>query len=146
MHLEIQKRETEGITILDLKGRLILGPEDLSLRERALALLDRGTRRLIVDLKDVSHIDTAGFGSLLFCSEKFRSSGGRLVIANLGPEQVSASNILQLEITLEIYSTELDAVNSFFPDRVVPHYDILQLVEELKNRRAADQTGKNRKR
>jgi len=145
MHLEIQQRETEGITILDLKGRLVLGPKDSLLRERALSLLDSGKHNLIVNLKGVSHVDTAGFGTLLFCSEKFHASGGKLVVVSLGPNQVSVTNLLHLDTALEIYPVELDAVNSFFPDRAVQHYDILEVVEELEARRHADQPAENKK-
>jgi anti-sigma B factor antagonist len=145
MHLEIQKREKEGITILELKGNIILGPEDLSLRERLLSLLANGIRNVILNLKEVTHIDTAGVGTLVFCTEKFRAAGGRLVLVNLSPAQASVANILKLDSELDIYPDELDAVNSFFPDRVVPHYDILQLAEEIRARRASEQSVENTK-
>ena len=145
MPLEIQQREKEGITILDLKGCLILGPEDLSLRERLLSLLANGIRNVVLNLKEVTHIDTAGVGTLVFCTEKFRAAGGRLVLVNLSPGQASIANILKLDSELDIYPNELDAVNSFFPERVVPHFDILQLVEEIKARRASEQSVENKK-
>jgi anti-sigma B factor antagonist len=145
MHLEIQQREKEGITILDLKGRLILGPEDLSLRERLLALLASGIRDVILNLKDVTHIDTAGIGTLVLCTEKFRAAGGRLALVNLRAAEASVSNILKLDSELDIYPDERDAVNSFFPDRAVRHYDLLELVEEMKARRGLEQTVENKK-
>ena len=145
MHLEIQQREKEGITILDLKGRLILGPEDLSLRERLLALLASGIRDVILNLKDVTHIDTAGIGTLVLCTEKFRAAGGRLALVNLRAAEASVSNILKLDSELDIYPDDLDAVNSFFPDRAVRHYDLLELVEEMKARRGLEQTVENKK-
>ena len=140
MHLEIQQREKEGITILDLKGKIVLGPEDLSLRERLLSLLDKGIRNVVLDLKGVTHIDSAGVGTLVLCTEKFRAADGRLVLVDLSAEQASAANILKLDSELDIYPDELGAVNSFFPDRVVPHYDILQLVEQIRAHRASEQS------
>src|SRR6202521_739154 len=140
MHLEIQQREKEGITILDLKGKIVLGPEDLSLRGRLLSLVADGIRNVILNLKEVNHSDTAGIGTLVLCTEKFRAAGGRLVLVNLSPAQASVANILKLDSEFDIYPDEQDAVNSFFPERTVPHYDILQLVEEIKVRRAAEQT------
>ena len=145
MHLEIEQREKEAITILDLKGRLVLGPEDLSLRERLLSLLAKDVRNVILKLKEVTHIDTAGAGTLVLCTEKFRAAGGRLVLVNLSPAQANIANILRLDSELDIYPDELDAVNSFFPDRVVPHYDILQLIEEIKARRASEQSVESKK-
>jgi anti-sigma B factor antagonist len=145
MHLEIQQREKEGIAILDLKGKIVLGPEDLSLRERLLSLLDKGIRNVVLKLKEVTHIDTAGVGALMLCTEKFRAAGGRLVLVNLSPAQANIANILRLDSELDIYPDELDAVNSFFPDRAVQHYDILQLVEQVRARRASEQSVESKK-
>jgi anti-sigma B factor antagonist len=145
MHLEIQQREKEGITILDLKGKIVLGSEDLSLRERLLSLLANGIRNVVLNLKEVTHIDTAGVGTLVLCTEKFRAAGGRLVLVNLSPAQASVASILKLDSEFDIYPDELDAVNSFFPERAVPHFDILQLVEEIKARRASEHTVESKK-
>ena len=145
MHLEIQQREKEGIAILDLKGKIVLGPEDLSLRERLLSLVAGGIRNVILNLKEVKRIDTAVVGTLVLCTEKFRAAGGRLVLANVSPNQAGLAIILKLDSELDIYPDELDAVNSFFPDRAVRHYDILELVEEIKARRGSEQSVENKK-
>jgi len=145
MHLEIQQREKEGVAILDLKGRLILGPGDLSLRERLLSLVADGTRNVVLNLKHVTHVDTAGVGTLVLCTQKFGAAGGRLVLVNLSPAQATTANILKLDSELDLYPNELDAVNSYFPERIVPHFDILQLVEEIKARRGAEQAVEKKK-
>jgi anti-sigma B factor antagonist len=144
MHLEIQQREKEGITVLDLHGRLVLGPEDVLLRDRILALLDQSVPNAILNLKEVSHIDTAALGTLVFGTEKFRTVGGKLVLTGLNPHHVSAADVLKLDTELEMYPDEQDAVNSFFPERAVPRYDLLQLVQELKARRGSEQTSEAR--
>jgi anti-sigma B factor antagonist len=135
MRLEIQQREKEGITILDLQGRIVLGPEDLMLRERILSLVAQGIHDLILNMKNVAKIDTAALGTLVFCTEKCRASGGKLVLADLPPDHVKAADALKLDSELEMYPQEQDAVNSFFPERAVPRYDLLQLVQGLKVRR-----------
>ncbi len=144
MHLEIEQRQKEGITILDLKGRIVLGPEDRMLRERILSFLPQGIHNLILNMKEVSEIDTAGLGTVVLSAEKLRKSGGKLVLACLGPRQVDAANVLKLDTTVEIYPQEQDAVNSFFPERAVPHYDILEVVEELKTRQPSEETVETR--
>lgn len=133
--LQIQQREVEGIIILDLRGRLILGQEDLLLRQTIRSLADAAKQRLILNLKDVSDVDTAALGTLIYCGLKFRESGGRLVLLNLAPSHAKLSDIMKLNTTFETYQDEHLAVNSFFPERVVPHYDILDFVEELENER-----------
>ncbi|MBZ5608600.1 MAG: STAS domain-containing protein [Acidobacteriia bacterium] len=134
MPLEIQQREKEGIVLLDLKGRLVLGPEDVLMRQHLQSLLDGGSKNVILDVRAAPDIDTAGFGSLVLFAEKFREAGGRLAII----EQSMASSLLRLAAALDTYTDEQAAINSFFPDRAVPHYDILEFVEEEEQRQHSD--------
>ena len=130
MHLEISLKESEGVAIVGLKGRVVLGPEDLALRQRLQSLLDGGRKNLIVNLLAVSDIDTAGIGTLVVCAEKFQEAGGKLVLLNVVPAHTKLTNALQLDTAFETYTDQQAAVNSFFPDRAVQHYDILEFVEE----------------
>jgi anti-sigma B factor antagonist len=134
-NLEVKQRERDGVVILDLEGRLIQGDGDGALRQRFLTLLEPGPRKLILNLKSVTEIDTTGLGTLEFCAEKFREAGGRSVLLNLDPAHTELSEVFELSSTFETYKDEVEAVNSFFPDRAVPHYDILEFVETLDQRR-----------
>lgn len=138
MHLDVTQHEKEGITVLDLKGKLILGPEDESLRERVLSLLGAGRLQLVLNLHQLSHIDTAGIGTLVFCAEKVREAGGKLAVASLGAAHNDIANLLKIDTQLEMFQDEQDAVNSFFPERVVPHFDVLEFVEEMGLHRGAE--------
>ena len=130
MHLQIGQRENEGIVILDLKGRLVLGPEDVALRQRLQELCGGGHTIVALNLKEVSKIDTTALGTLVFCAAKCREAGGRLVLFNLSPSHSDLSNVVEFNTAFEIYPDQITAVNSFFPDRAVRHYDILEFVEE----------------
>jgi anti-anti-sigma factor len=145
VHLQINQRENEGIVILDLKGRLALGPEDVALRQWLQALRDAGSINVAMNLKDVSDIDTTALGTLIFCATKFREAGGRLVLLHLSPSHSRLSDVVKLNTAFQIYPDEVSAVNSFFPDRVVQHYDILEFVEELEQKREGSdiEAGKN---
>jgi anti-sigma B factor antagonist len=134
MNLEIEQREKEGIFILDLKGRLVLGREDLAFRQRLQSLLDAGRHNLILNLKDVSNIDTTGLGTLVSWALRFRESGGKLVLLHLGESQARLPDTLKLNAVFETYQDEAAAVNSFFPERAIQHYDILDFVEEQERR------------
>ncbi len=128
MKLEIHERENEGILILDLKGRLVLGPEDSALRQRLQALAEN--HNVIVNLKDVSDIDSTSLGTLVNSALRFREAGGKLVLLNLNDAKGRLPDILKLNTVFETYQDEVEAVNSFFPDRAVARYDILEFVEE----------------
>jgi anti-sigma B factor antagonist len=139
--LQIEQRQRESIVILDLKGQLTKGDEDLSLLKRLLLLLDSGCREVIVNLQEVSSIDASGLATLAFCATRFQDVGGRVVFLNPRRTDRPGADILEPDSGLEIYQEELDAVNSFFPDRVVPRFDILEFVQNRKERGAQLRVG-----
>lgn len=130
MKLKIEQRNNQGILILDLKGRLLLGDADLALRQTLTFALVAGQRHVIVNLKEVSDIDSTALGTLVFCAQQYRQANGKLVLLHLSKSEGRLSEILKLNSVFEIHRSELDAVNSFFPDRIVPRYDILDFVEQ----------------
>ena len=134
MKLQIEPRERENIVILDLKGQLTQGDEDLSLLKRLLLLLDSRRREVIVNIQEVSSIDASGLATLAFCATRFHDVGGRVVFLNPRRPDRPDTDILEPNTALETYQEELDAVNSFFPDRVAPQYDILEFVQKRKER------------
>ena len=129
MHLEIEQRGKEGIAILDLKGRLILGPEDLALRERLQSLQQAGAVNVILNFAHVTDIDSTSLGTLAFFGSKVREAGGKLALLNLAPAHAELPEILKLNTLFDVFQSEQDALNSFFPERAVPHFDILEFVE-----------------
>ncbi|HLK22831.1 MAG TPA: STAS domain-containing protein [Bryobacteraceae bacterium] len=135
MKLEIQERKNEGIVILDLKGRVVLGPEDSAMRQRLQTFADG--HNIIVNLKDVSDIDSTGLGTLVNAALRFREAGGKLVLLHLNDTKGRLPDILKLNTVFETYQDEVEAVNSFFPDRKVPRYDILDFVEEQEQKGAS---------
>lgn len=135
--LQIEQRESEGIIIVDLKGKLILGHEDVVLRQRLLELRESGHLNVILNMKSVAEMDSSALGTLISCSTQFQEAGGRLVLLNLAPKHTEVSNTVKLNTAFDIYQDELTALNSFFPDRVVPHYDVLQFVEGFQQQRGA---------
>ena len=134
MNLQIEQREREKIVILDLKGSLILGEEDLSLLQRLLFLLDSRHRQVILNLKEVSNIDESGLDTVAFCATRFHDVGGRLVLLNLGQSLAQIADPSKLNIVSDTYQEETEALKSFFLNRDVPRYDILEFVNEQKTR------------
>jgi anti-sigma B factor antagonist len=127
--LDIQQRENQGIVILELHGKLHMGVGDVALRDFAEALLAQGKRQVALDLAKVSNIDDAGVQTLLILAGKFGAAGGRLVLFGLNPAHTEIYEAAHLDSAIGNYPSEVDAVNSFFPDRATAHYDILDYVE-----------------
>jgi anti-sigma B factor antagonist len=133
MPLEITAREHEGIEILDLKGRLTFGQEDLDFRSELDRLLKAGQLQVALNLGELRTLDTTGLGTLLFALAKLRKAGGALAIFHIEPAHIELLTATKLESVFEVFEDEQDAVDSFFPDRQLKRYDILQFVESMKS-------------
>lgn len=138
MALQITRRQQEGISILQLKGRLTFGQEDMLLNDEIRHALAARRVHLVIDLGGVDKIDSAGLGTLLYARAELRRAGGGLALANLHPAHMEVLLVARLETVFDVFGNELDAINSFFPERQVPHYDLLSVVTSLRQARAHD--------
>jgi anti-sigma B factor antagonist len=132
MALEIRQREREGISILELKGRLTAGPEAGALRERVTEMAAAGTRNLVLEMGAVDYIDSTGLGALVICATSLRKNGGDIKLLNLNRRNIELLVMTKLATVFEIFTDEQDAVNSFYPDRKIKAFDILDFVHHLK--------------
>ena len=133
MSLQVHRRERQGIRILDLQGRLTIGDSEGILRAAIIALADAGSVNIVLNLTGVPEIDDDGLGALVFCSARIAKSGGALKLLAL-PIHLGLLVLTKLDTVFEVFSDEEDAINSFFPDRAINHYDILDWVEEQEER------------
>jgi anti-sigma B factor antagonist len=130
MDLEIHERDKEGIRILDLRGRLTIGQSEAALREAIGKLTKAGITKIILNFAEVTELDEDGLAALVLCSAKVRKHGGDLKLMNLSRVHMDLMVHARLNATFDFFRNEIDAVNSFFPERAVPRFDILQFVEE----------------
>lgn len=131
MNLEIERREKEGVTILDLKGRLVVGGASL-LRERVNEEVVNSHNQLILNLKDVDYIDSTGLGTMVICYTTLQKSGGGLKLVHLNRRNIELMLLTKLSTVFQIFGEEQEAVNSFFPEREIKHFDILSFVQQNK--------------
>lgn len=111
--LEITQRETNGIHVLALRGRLVLGEESGGLRTIVDNLLSSGATRIVINLEHVNYVDSAGLGALIEAHRKTVANGGRLKICNLGPNFKKALELARLLPIFETCPTEAAAVAGF---------------------------------
>jgi anti-anti-sigma factor len=110
--LEITQRETNGIYLLLLKGRLALGDESSGLRSAIDRLLDSGATRMVVNLEHVNYVDSAGLGTLIEMHRKTKAKGGRMVLCNLGPKLQQALELARLMPIFETCPSEAAALSA----------------------------------
>jgi anti-sigma B factor antagonist len=132
MSLEIHQREREGIAILELKGRITVGPEASALRDKVAALIAAGERNLVLEMAKVDYVDSTGLGALVICATSLRKNGGNVKLVNLNRRNIELLVMTKLATVFEIFTDEQDAVNSFYPDRKIKTFDILDFVQKMK--------------
>jgi anti-sigma B factor antagonist len=132
MALDVQQREREGIAVLELKGRITVGPEASALRDKVSELNNAASRNLVLDLAGVDYIDSTGLGALVICATALRKNGGNMKLVNLNRRNVELLVMTKLATVFEIFADEQDAVNSYFPDRAVKTFDVLDFVQKMK--------------
>jgi len=132
MGLEIQQREREGINVLDLNGRLTVGPEVSTFRERLQKLIDSRRTNIILNLKDVDYIDSTGLGALVMSYTSLQRAGGKIKLLNLSRRGIELLVMTKLTTIFEVFDDEQNAINSFFPDRELKRFDILSFVQQQK--------------
>jgi anti-sigma B factor antagonist len=132
MSLEIIQREREGITILELDGRITVGPEASALRDKCSALAAEGKRNLVLELSRVDFIDSTGLGALVMCATSLRKGGGNVKLVNVNRRNIELLVMTKLATVFEFFNDEQDAINSYYPDRKVKNFDILEFVQRMK--------------
>ncbi len=130
VNLEIHKRDREGITILDLKGRLVVGEPSLKLRETLTEETAAGGRRVILNLEHIEYIDSTGLGSMVICFTSLQKVGGALKLMKLNRRNIELLVLTKLSTVFEVFQDEQDAVNSFFPEREIKRFDILNFLKQ----------------
>jgi anti-sigma B factor antagonist len=132
MSLEVHEREREGVVVFDLKGRITLGAEATVLREMVQRLETQAKNNLVLNMQQVDYIDSSGLGALVMCASGIKKRGGAAKLLNLNRRNIELLVMTKLATIFEIFKDEQDAINSFFPDRELKKFDILQFVRQMK--------------
>lgn len=132
MNFDIRRHEKEGVVILDLNGRLIVGDPSVRLRESINQEISQGRTHVILSLGGVDYIDSTGLGCMVICYTTVQKAGGALKLLKLNRRNVELLLLTKLSTIFEIFGDEQDAINSFFPEREIKRFDILSFVQQQK--------------
>ena len=113
MPLRIEPREVAQVSILDVRGRIVLGEEIHALRDAVRNLIADGKKKIILNLADVDYIDSSGVGELVGAFTTVRNAGGELKLLNLTQKVHDVLHVTKLYTVFDIRDDEFTAVKSF---------------------------------
>ncbi len=105
--------EKDGVTVLELKGTITLGSGDVGMRDHIKELLGQGKKRIVIDLGEVSFMDSTGLGELVAAYTSARHQQASLKLAQLTKKIKDLLAITQLAAVFESYETLDEAIASF---------------------------------
>jgi anti-sigma B factor antagonist len=111
--LKITSREVEGVAVLALEGRIVLGEESNALRENVKKLLAANKKDIVLNMSNVTYIDSAGLGTLVAAHHSARSQGAALKLSNLGSKFQEVLQVTRLLTVFDVFDSEAAAVRSF---------------------------------
>jgi anti-sigma B factor antagonist len=111
--MQIEERVVDGVTILDLKGKMTLGEGDELLKDKINSLIQQDRKKLLLNLEGVPYIDSAGLGEIVRTYTTVSRQGGKLKLLNLTKRIQDLLAITKLLTVFETYESEPEAVKSF---------------------------------
>lgn len=111
--MKVDVRHRQGVTILEPKGKITIGAGDIVLRDAVKDALEAGGLNILLDLNQVSTIDSSGVGEMVSAYTTVTNRGGKLKLLNLPAKVVDILQITQLITVFESFDDEDEAIASF---------------------------------
>jgi anti-sigma B factor antagonist len=111
--MKIATHQVDGITVLDLSGRITLGEGSVQLRDAIRDLISKGQKNIVLNLGDVSYMDSSGVGELVTAYTSVKNQGGELKLVNLTKKIEDLMAITKLATVFDIHNDEASAIKAF---------------------------------
>ena len=113
MALRMTDRQIDGVDVVEIEGRIVLGEESNSFREKVKSLLAAGNKKVVLNMAQVTYIDSAGLGTLVATFHSAKTQGATLKLANLGTKFKEVLQVTKLMTVFDTYDSETAAIQSF---------------------------------
>jgi anti-sigma B factor antagonist len=111
--MKATNRQVEGVTVVDMSGRITLGEGSVVLRDTIRDLIGKGQKKILLNLGDVTYIDSSGIGELVSAFTAVRREGGELKLLNLTKKVHDLLQITKLYTVFDIKDDEATAIKAF---------------------------------
>jgi anti-sigma B factor antagonist len=113
MNLSISNKQVGDVSVVALRGRIVLGEGSGALRERLKNLVDDGKKKIVLNMANVTYIDSAGLGTLVAAHVSAKKEGTALLLSDLGNKFHEVLQVTRLLTIFNVYPTEDEAISSF---------------------------------
>lgn len=113
MSIRLATRQVGDVTVIDAEGRITLGEGSSTFREKIRELVASGNKKVILNLAEVSYIDSSGIGELVSGFTTVTNQGGALKLLNLTKRVQDLLQITKLYTVFEVFDDEATAIRSF---------------------------------
>jgi anti-sigma B factor antagonist len=113
--MQTVSRQIGGISVVDLQGRITVGEGNIMLREVISNLLEKGSKRILLNFLRVGYIDSSGIGELVRTHTTLLKHGGQVKMVNLNLKLQELLKLTRLDKVFDVYEDEARAVQSFDP-------------------------------
>lgn len=113
MSIKASTRQQQDVTIVDLSGQIKLGEGSSVLRETVKDLLEKGRKKILLNLADINYIDSSGVGELVSAFTSVRNQGGELKLLHLTKKVHDILQITKLYTVFDVRDNEAAAVSAF---------------------------------
>jgi anti-sigma B factor antagonist len=112
MDLNISTKQIGDVSVVALKGRIVLGEGSSSLRERLKNLVEEGKKKIVLNMANVTYIDSAGLGTLVAAQVNAKKQGTALLLSDLGNKFYEVLQVTRLLTVFNVYAREAEAISS----------------------------------
>lgn len=111
--MNVNVRQRDDVTILCPKGRITIGTGDVALRNAIQEVMASGAKKVLINMNDISTIDSSGIGELVSAYTTATNRGVKLKLINLPAKVTDILTITQLITVFDVYDSEAEGVRSF---------------------------------
>ena len=113
MDLNISNKQVGDVSVIALKGRIVLGEGSSALREQIKSLVGDGKKKIVLNMTNVTYIDSAGLGALVAAHVSAKKEGAVLLLSDLGTKFHEVMQVTRLLTVFNVFTTEAEAISSF---------------------------------
>ena len=113
MSVVLETRQVNEVTVVDVSGRITLGDGSAKLRDLLKELIGKGDRKILLNLANVTYIDSSGIGELVSAYTTMANHGGALKLMSLTSRVKDLLQITKLYTVFDVHEEEAHAVASF---------------------------------